>query len=170
MSDGAGAVTVVDTNVPVVANGNSEAGSKCVRRCVGALRDLIASGRIAIDDGWRIIGEYRNNLSETGQPGVGDRFFLWTLRIRNSSERCVLVPITSVGDNREDYAEFPRDPALSGFDPSDRKFVAVAVAVDGRASILQAVDTKWWLYRDALTRPGVDVCYLCKEEVSEIPR
>jgi PP-loop superfamily ATP-utilizing enzyme len=55
VSDGAGAVTVVDTNVPVVANGNSEAGSKCVRRCVGALRDLIASGRIAIDDGWRII-------------------------------------------------------------------------------------------------------------------
>lgn len=161
---------IVDTNVAVVANGGAAAGPDCVRRCTAALRALTESGRIAVDDGWRIIKEYRSNLSESGQPGPGDMFLKWLLTNLRNSKRCSLVRITPTGGDGENYSEFPADPTLKTFDPSDRKFVAVAMALDGRAMILEAVDSQWWGFREALCNAGVDVQFLCEEEIARTHR
>lgn len=157
---------VVDTNVAVVANGSAEAGPDCVRRCTLALRALTKSGRIAVDDRWRIINEYRANLSESGQPGPGDVFLKWLLTNWQNPERCCLVTITPAGNDGENFAEFPTDPALKRFDPADRKFVAVAVVLGGQATILEAVDTQWWEFRHALRDAGVEVEYVCEEVIA----
>jgi hypothetical protein len=55
---------VVDTNVPIVANGRSpQAGPSCVLACIDALDDLRLHHTIVLDSLGRILEEYRNNLS-----------------------------------------------------------------------------------------------------------
>ena len=67
------------------------------------------------------------------------------------------------GEGRNFSLEFPDDPALTGFDSSDRKFVAVAVASEIQPALLNATDTDWWEYRVELERHGVNVHFLCPE-------
>jgi len=127
------------------------------------------SGCLVLDDGWRIIREYRDNLSPTGQPTVGDRFLLWVLRNQANPKRCVQVTINPKTDkpNDNDFKEFPNHPGLEGFDIADRKFVAVAVAHAGRPPILQAFDSKWWGWRNDLAECGIVVHFLCPEEIAD---
>jgi hypothetical protein len=159
---------VVDTNVPVVANARaSQAPPECVVACVRELSALMkrCSGGIVLDDQWRIIQEYRAHLRPSGQPGLGDAFLKWVLTNRANPERCVLVRITPVAGSDPDFEEFPRDRSLNGFDPQDRKFVAVALAHPRRPPILQAVDARWWKFRNALSVHGVIVRFLCEDYV-----
>lgn len=153
---------VVDTNVAVVANGKHPAASpECVQQCIRRLKDVHSDGRVAIDDGWRILGEYRNNLSESGQPGVGDRFLKWLLQNLANHQRCIKVTLTPIDEEAQIYAEFPSSPELGGFDPSDRKFVAVANTHPDKPQILQAVDSKWRSFEGALVAVGIHVDFLC---------
>ncbi|HSU82609.1 MAG TPA: hypothetical protein VLR69_09330, partial [Thermoanaerobaculia bacterium] len=62
------------------------------------------------------------------------------------------------------------DPDLAAFDPSDRKFVAVAVASGEQPEILNASDTDWWHHREALSRHGVEVRFLCPQLMGGISR
>jgi hypothetical protein len=68
------------------------------------------------------------------------------------------VRITPKG---ESYEEFPDHPGLADFDPSDRKFVAAANAHPDRPPILQATDSKWWGWSEALEACGLSVVFLC---------
>lgn len=63
----------------------------------------------------------------------------------------------------ESFAEFPADANLAGFDRADRKFVAVALASGDSPPIVNATDSDWWLFREALQRHGVQVEFLCPE-------
>ena len=168
MTNGARRITVVDTNVPVVADGSDEFGTDCRRRCAQELGALTKSGRVAVDDTWRILREYMANVRTTGQLGPGGKFLKWLLTNRANPDRCIQVGITPTEGGGDNYDEFPTSPVLDGFDPADRKFVAVALAVDGPATVLQAVDTEWWLLRNALRDAGVDVTYVCEEEIARM--
>ena len=55
-------------------------------------------------------------------------FFIWIIRNRWNPEACEEVSITEDPNSLDgcDFAEFPNDPDLDGFDRDDRKFVAVA--------------------------------------------
>ena len=153
---------VVDTNVPVVANGRSEqADPNCVIACIQSLQDIKSRGIVVLDDGMRILQEYRRNLSLSGQPGLGSAFLKWVWNIQAVDEQCERVPIRQRPEDDQDFEEFPRDPALAGFDRSDRKFVAVALASRKEPTILNAVDPDWWTYREALGKHGVRIRFLC---------
>jgi hypothetical protein len=161
-------IVVVDTNVPVVANSRSgQASPDCVLVCLQRLVRITRTGRVALDDQWRIIREYQANLRSSGQPGVGDAFLKWILDNRANPERCELVKITPI-DNEKSFQEFPSDPALRHFDRSDRKFVAVALAHSQRPPILQAIDSKWWAFRAPLRRNGVNVEFLCQRDLQRL--
>ena len=47
------------------------------------------------------------------------------------------------------------------------KFLAVAAAHEEHPPILQAFDSKWWGWRDALAQVGISVHFLCKHEIAE---
>ena len=159
---------VVDTNVPVVANGKSEqASSSCVMACAKQLEELKNIGKLVIDDQWRIVKEYIQNLRSEGQPGVGDEFLKWVLTNWKNPHRCELVSITPFGTDQSNFEEFPSDPRLCNFDPSDRKFVAVSLAHAQRPPILQSVDRKWWEVREILKENGVEIEFLCEMEVKQ---
>ena len=155
---------VVDTNVPLVANRRAEqASQQCILACTQRIRD-IAAGRnvLVLDDGWHILREYQNRLRSDGQPGPGDAFLKWVLTNRANPQRCEIVHITPVDDDRR-YLEFPSDPDLDGFHQDDRKFVAVAIAHQEHPPVLNAVDSDWWEYRRALSNHGVRVDFVCSD-------
>jgi hypothetical protein len=103
-------------------------------------------------------------LSLSGQPGMGDAFFKWVFQNQANSQVCETVEIHPRKGSDTDFEEFPKDPALAGFDPSDRKFVAVARTSARRPPILNAVDSDWWDFREPLRRNGVEVRFLCPEQ------
>jgi hypothetical protein len=157
---------VIDTNVGVVANGRGEtqADNACrlacinkLKECVGILNDKI-QGHVVIDSGNEVFEEYRSNFDFKGQPGVGDMFFKVLHERRHSTTNCERVEI-----NRDDewgYQEFPHDEGLRGFDPSDRKFVAIAMQSQNSPVILNATDSDWHESKEALDR-HVRVEQLC---------
>ncbi|MEZ4662657.1 MAG: hypothetical protein R2911_34345 [Caldilineaceae bacterium] len=133
--------------------------------CARQLLEITQQHTIILDSGWRILNEYKSNLNQSGQPGVGDAFCKWALTNWANPQRCELVAVTEIDDasHWRTFVEFPDDPELQRFDPSDRKFVAVALAHGETPPILNAVDTDWWEHRSALSRHGVQIQFLCPD-------
>lgn len=90
-------------------------------------------------------------------------FFKWLWNNQGNPKWCLKVKITPKPGKKENYREFPDDPDLAGFDASDRKFVAIAVASGKNPPILNATDTDWWEYRVAFERNKISVNFLCPE-------
>ena len=159
---------IVDTNVAVVANGQSpQASSSCIDTCINRLEGIVrGEEKLVLDNGWIILGEYLRNLRSTGEPGAGDSFLRWILM--NKDDRCDLIHITPVAGSENEFEEFPDDPALAGFDPDDRKFIAVACAHPERPPILQAVDSQWWDFHDTLRRNGIIVEFICEDDIQRL--
>jgi hypothetical protein len=157
--------TVIDTNVLVCANGKGPVGPADAAACSRWLLEVKRTGRVVIDTGQRILREYRNNLSASGQPGFGDEFFRWILSVAADTRHCVTTSITPEREASEDYVEFPKDDRLSAVDPADRKFIVVAAAVEPPAQIGEASDSKWWGWKEALEDHGLHVVFLCEEFV-----
>lgn len=159
---------LVDTNVPKTANlatqpdPDSDVSDACVLACIEAIEQVIKKRGLIIDAGDEIFDEYRQQLSMRGQPGIGDRFMKWVHDNRWRLPDSQRVNITRNGDS---YDEFPTHDDLNDFDKSDRKFVAVANAHADKPPILQATDSKWWGWKDALAEVGITVQFLCPEYV-----
>lgn len=150
---------VVDSNVLIAANGKTDqANDACVDRCVDILVEVSRESSLALDDDNEILNEYSRYCNYSGQPGVGDRFFLWAHR--NQHTTCLRVPLTP--HEHRGYEEFPDTPDLAKFDPSDRKFVATALGCTPVATIY-AVDSDWSHSASALAAVGVTVKELCRD-------
>ena len=107
------AAFVVDTNLPIVANGKSHADPACVIACVDVLLEVYSTGVIVLDDAMRILSEYMDHLSLGGEPGAGDAFMKWVWNIQADGNRCERVFLTPRSANSaDDFAEFPDDPEL----------------------------------------------------------
>ena len=160
---------VVDTNVAKTANGaNHSASPTCVAACAVALEGVMKTAVVYIDDGngdSAIVGEYRRNLSASGQPGPGDVFLKWLLTNEWTPSRVQRVPLTPCENDEDDYVELPAPLPGVTYDRSDRKFLAVAAAHRRHPQILQALDSKWWGWRESLARAGVTIKFLCEEDI-----
>lgn len=154
---------IVDTNVPIAANGHADRASvACITECSRRLRQLMQFGILVLDDQWLILGEYMKNLRSQGQPGIGDAFLRWVLTNQMNPSRCEQVSISTGSGG------FPVVPdSLLDFDPSDKKFVALSLAHPDQPAILNATDTDWWHFRDELAAAGVVVEFLCPALMSE---
>jgi hypothetical protein len=118
------------------------------------LRRILREGRIIVDEAGEMLEEYRRYLSPTGQPGVGDRFFREILT--NFTGKVERIPLEKVDGA---FVDFPADPRLATFDPSDRKFAAAARK--SGVPVCNATDTDWLEHRDALAESGIEVVFLC---------
>jgi hypothetical protein len=156
---------IVDTNVAMVAQGLAvQADQTCVDACIDRLTELTSLGGVVVDEGDEIVGEYVRKLSHAGKPGVGRAFAKWAWDNRFNPQRVTRVRITAINHRGwRRYREFPDEPALMGFDPSDQKFVAVAMASRENPSILNAVDSDWWDHQAALNAAGVNIEFLCPQ-------
>ena len=147
---------VVDTNVAVAANGrDTHADELCKLACIDRLQIAVDREVIAIDDKGAIIEEYRRRLRASGEPGVGDMFFKHVFDSQYEGDRVVRVQVTPSADEGRGFDELPRN----SFDPSDRKFLAVAVA--GSAVVLNATDSDWGEQAQLLNSLSVEVDQIC---------
>lgn len=161
------AAFVVDTNVPIAANGKSHADPACVIACVDALIAVRSEGVIVLDDGMLILNEYLDYLSLSGEPGAGDAFIKWVWTVQADGRFCERVLLNPrPGNGSEAYFEFPDDPELADFDPSDKKFAAVALASALEPTVLNALDSDWADNHEALQRNGLTTRFLCPQHVS----
>ncbi len=155
---------VIDTNVLLVANGQHQGvGPACVVTCANRLRAVMKDGRIAIDDGYRIIREYQNKTKAGGGPRPGDAFLAWVLRNNFNPKHCDQLPLVEHADRG--FESFPDDSRLAKFDPPDRKFVAVAAAHTLKPPVLQAADSKWLGWAPALKEHEIEVEFLCGADI-----
>jgi len=155
---------VVDTNVLIVANLDADHASiACIESSIETLSRLRRGHIVALDDGGRILAEYRRYGSLAGQPGIGDAFLRYLYDNLGNKDACELVAITPTDDGS--FEEFPSDERLSTFDAGDRKFVAVALGCDPHAKVLNATDRDWWEHREHLLDNGIAVCFLCPDHM-----
>jgi hypothetical protein len=156
---------VVDTNVVLVANGQHENVSPdCIASCALRLQDIMLSGKLALDENFRILSEYQNKTVPKTGNRPGDAFVRWALRNNANTARidCVLL----IEHSERGFDTFPIDADLLNFDPPDRKFVAVARGHPDSPPILQAADSKWLGWNSALKKHGVTVEFLCPDDIS----
>lgn len=159
---------VVDTNVPIVANllqkpdDSNCIDSKCILECIKYIKHVTTTQALVIDEGNCIFNEYMKHLT-IGEPGVGNTFMKWVMNSRHCLPANQNVRITEIAQN--EFEEFPKDPRLADFDPSDKKFVAVAIACSENPSILQATDCKWIKWAPSLKEKGIEVKFLCPDYV-----
>lgn len=159
---------VVDTNVCTTANAaNPEASSGCVAASGRALQAVMSRGHVFLDVGGEIVREYRRNLHAGGQGGPGNAFFKWVLTNEWTPQRVTRVQITSRNGDPEDFEELPVPSGGVSYDPSDRKFLAVAAAHAEHPPILQSFDSKWWGWQASLKEVRVTIHFLCPEEIAE---
>jgi hypothetical protein len=157
---------VVDTNVIRVANEqHPEVSRGCIADCALELQSIMRSGRIAIDERFEIISEYQAKMKKPkGKgPGPGDAFVKWVLRNRTNAAKCDQVELREHNTRR--YESFPEDEQLKNFDQSDRMFVAVSCAHPEHPPILEAADSKWLNWAEALKRHGVEVVFVCEDDI-----
>jgi hypothetical protein len=152
---------VVDTNVGVIANGGGSATPECELACVQALREVMANGRISLDDNGLIFREYLRYLSLEGRPGVGDAYMRWVHDVRFDDAICMRVKLTQVTLNETDFAEYPEDDGLSSLDRDDRKFVAVAANDPEGPTLMVGKDRGWDQHAVALQGAGIRMSFLC---------
>ena len=162
-------MVIVDTNVARLANGEwGKDFKECEESCINWLERIMQGEmKLVLDMEWIILGEYSDNLHSRGAD-VGDRFLAWSLRNRTNPEQCDLVSITPVANLENEFEEFPKDPELENFDPDDRILIAVAHKHPQKPPILQAVDSQWLDFRDALSRYGVKVEFICEEDIHRL--
>lgn len=151
---------IVDTNVAIVANGDSpQASLESQLLCIDALLEICRKGMLVLDQSDLIFNEYSAHLSFAGQPGTGDMFMKWVNDYRWNENYCELRQITLTADGKI-FEEFPDHPDLGNFDRSDRKFVATSNAGVEKIPIIQAVDFKWWGWKGALAECGIHVHFI----------
>ena len=162
---------IVDTNVIIAANDEAEhASPDCVERCQQRIKQILEQQETAVvDDGWRILNEYKRYVDLKTRKGIGDLFVKTLLQnLRRRPAICTMVRINPLDGSETDFDEFPTTEALSDFDVADRKFIAVAIAYERddnkKATILQALDRKWGPFREAFKREGVQIDFLCPFE------
>ena len=166
-------VYVVDTNVASVANNRGDcpqADDACILACTRKLKECVdilrsrIKGVIVIDEDGEIFEEYKRRLDFSGQPGLGDLFFK---ELFDHQASIVCEKVSTAKDDQWGYKEFPRNDELLSFDPSDRKFVAVALTSKNKPKILNAVDSDWYHFEEALKKEGLDIVQLCPNCLKE---
>ena len=152
---------VVDTNVPIVANGYPDPNdirvpsSHCRKAAVKFLMKVLESGLVLLDTDGLIQEEYRRYLNPEGQPGVGDRFYQEILN--SHPQKVQRVDLTT--DENGQYSDLPREIADSNFDQSDRKFAAIGFKEN--AQIVNATDSDWLNDIALFNQYGLKIFFLC---------
>ncbi|MBD3769888.1 MAG: hypothetical protein IE925_07040 [Rhodobacterales bacterium] len=151
---------VIDTNVPIVANGRFEDDLRqptdaCQLAALEFLDTALKKHIILLDDAGEIQSEYARYLNPVGQPGVGDRFLLEI--INSHPDRILREPLEKDGNG--EFVDLPQPLIDCNFDPSDRKFAALASKCE--AVVANATDSDWVEAAEAIQASGISVSNLC---------
>ena len=147
---------IIDANVPLLA-GADPAGmdpdqAGCAQKCVRYIKQFIedAESRLVLDDGGRILKEYRNAESFREDPNLAKIFYVWAYQ-KQAADIEDFVHLDEMKDNE--------------FDPPDRKYIALSYKHAQKPLIVEAGDSKWWGIRDNLKKFGIDIEFIDEEYI-----
>lgn len=150
---------VIDANVWIVADrliteGLANEEVNCIKTCREWLERFVNGvDRLLVDWSYQIILEYRKNIRKNG--------FAEQLLNRLETESTVRLVGVQVEFDNNGHAALPETIFLS--DPADRKFVAVALASDPKATIFVATDRGWSRDKSQLEEIGLKIYDLCPD-------
>jgi len=158
---------VVDTNVPICANADSDFSKECATACAKFLQSIMKGDVcLVLDSSWRILNEYMNKLRPNhSERRPGDAFLKWVLDNRATPANCKQVQLQEVAQHT--FEEFPNHDDLRDFDDDDRKFVAVAYANGPPTKIAEATDSEWIKWQEALEEVGIELKFICPDEIEQ---
>jgi len=130
----------------------------CVRACREWLEQFVnGDNLLVVDWEYRIISEYRRNISANG-------FAEQLLNRLESVSRSRFAGVMLEVDNNN-HAILPEGFYLN--DPADRKYVAAALKCNPYAPIYNAADTDWSKERQQLAQFGLTIHELCPEYIEQ---
>ena len=95
---------------------------------------------------------------------MGDAFLKHVFNYQHQEDRVRRVMVRPSENDRRGFEELPDN----AFDPSDRKFLAVAVVA--KAVVLNATDSDWVEHKTLMDSLGVEVTQLCPRYASKTRR
>ena len=153
---------IVDTNVWITAakpaaDARTVEEVDCIRHCSEWIREfLTATDTIVIDSQGVVLREYMRYLS----PGRLTDPLMTILY----SEIWARMKYLDIEFDDDGFAVLPTPVRFH--DPSDRVFVALALACDPPAPIYNATDTDWRKERAQLSEHGLRVIELCEDFIA----
>ena len=155
---------IIDTNVAVEANRqNSTTEPRCVEACIGFLIDARNYHVVLIDSGNEIRKEYARALGQSRPYQLGAQFLFYIYQNQWDTKRVRRVELKKT--KKGDFVDFPNVAALETFDPSDRKFAALAKRTG--TAVTNATDSDWVAHRKVLKDNGIDINFLCGVDKSD---
>ena len=135
----------------------------CWKACIDFIHEMVCpENMFVVDDRWRILKEYiDNSKSINGYPNNSSNFVQYILT--NQGKCLEEFPLNEVAPKV--FEPYPKEEALVCFDPSDRKYIALAYAHSEHPPIVEAADSKWWGIQEALRSNGMDVMFVDKEYI-----
>ena len=154
---------VVDTNVGIVAHEKSpDIDAQCISNCIEFLEAILAHEVVIVDDKYLILDEYYSVIQRLkGAPGIFHIFFKYINTYMFHGDRVRQASITPVRDESRGFKQLPENE----LDPSDRKFLAVAVVAE--AEIVNATDSDWSEQAELTRNLGVSVRQLCPQHAAK---
>lgn len=158
---------IVDANVPCHAGKpaselQTEDEQLCADKCIDLLHNIIQLGTIiVVDSHQEILEEYRKviRVNMRHEPNMTSVFYRRIMqKLAEASPQIEVVELHQKG--RHMYEEYPEHPALSGFDPPDKKYIALANVHSSKPHIVNATDTDWWHVKSVLAELGIIVDFL----------
>lgn len=152
---------VIDTNVLLVASGKANhVTDGCVDNATKFLIGVKQSKSMThLDSAGEILSEYLKKNQPFKNRKPGDEFLRYL--INSSGDQRLVNRVELEKDETSNYLNFPSDPALTGFDEDDKKFIAVAIASNVDPEIVDAADSDWRDFEEALQR-HITLKFLCK--------
>lgn len=136
---------VIDANVMLLAGTRiadvPDDQINCWRKCIDFIHEVCyLQAVIVVDDGWEILGEYRDIKTIQGYPNYSDNFFRYVMT--DQSRHLCFIHLVKNGEY--EFASYPDSEELRRFDPPDRKYIAVSYNHEEHPPIVEAADSKWW--------------------------
>ena len=155
---------ILDTNVPTEA---AMAPDLCQRsklviqgKCMEYIYGLIkGKTKLVLDADYEIIGEYRRNIDKSSNMGI--LFLKWLDQYLGTISMDDLLKLEKNAEG--EYIFFPLDENTKDFDPSDRKFIALANLHPQKPPVVEGTDGKWWGYVSAFKKYGIRIHFLDEE-------
>lgn len=153
-------IEVMDTNVLASVGKlppDDEIEANCIIACIEwfkVFREGDENYKLAVDIGWKILNEYRGQVK---QGSLAERYL----------NELLSQPITRLEFVKIEYDDNGNAILKSDImdDPSDRKFVAVALHFNPPALIINATDTDWEESKEKLVKNNIIVQELCPKYI-----
>jgi hypothetical protein len=160
---------IIDTNVPISA-GAEQVEPACQWECIQLLKQVLGyEVRVLMDRQGAIWREYRKHMYPDPNPDVGLAYQF----LAHLLDYSAVYYLELAQDEDGNWQAYPDDSELANFDPSDKKWVALAKTYEQEtgqiAPIVNATDSDWLHFETILAKHGIQLELLCRDLLKPKP-